>query len=84
MTNPELSREQLLELLDLQTVWGAAQETLRQTQDICKTSTGADLVCALRVRARAGEASAAAASAYFNARASMMESILQPQNSSDV
>ena len=84
MTDPKLSREQLLELLDLQTLWGNAQDALRQTQDICKDSTGIDLVDALRMRARAGELASAAASSYFNTRASMLEAAIQTQNSSDV
>ena len=84
MTNPVLSREQLLELFDLQGMWSNAQADLRLAQDICKASTGIDLVDALRKRARAGEAAAAAASNYFNTRASFMEAAIQTQESSDV
>lgn len=84
MTNPKLSREQLIELLDLQTLWSNAQEYLRQTQDLCKASTGIDLVDALRMRARAGEAASAVASNYFNTRASFLEAAIQTQESSDV
>lgn len=84
MTDPKLSREQLLELYDLQTLWSNAQGTLRQAQDLCKTSTGVDLVDALRMRARAGEAAATASGNYFNTRASFMEAAIQAQDSSDV
>jgi protein involved in temperature-dependent protein secretion len=84
MTNPELSREQLFELFNLQGLWSNAQADLRLAQDVCQASTGIDLVDALRKRARAGEAAAAAASNYFNTRASFMEAAIQTQESSDV